>query len=450
MTALMNPDTIDERFVPRRRPGPGVVPFGDQTVVYDPVVGAIHWLSPSAGLLFQLCDGSGSVGELIDDLADAYGVERDVVAADVLATVAGFGTTSLLEGVRGTATCTDCLAEYELHHEQVARQGHHPVPGADLAADDQPDADGSFLPVPPSPCQELLDQKPWAATTAVAIGDRILGIRSSLPVVDDLVRRALRAYVVEVPDAPANFSLLVHEPAAATRGRREFHRLHETHLTRTRSLGGRPIFECLVDHLAAHLPDEDEGTLPLDAVVLVSPAGAVVLPTTWADYVAVEERVLERRGFRMVWAPRLDPASGAVVAAGHRLTIDPSVLAEVDERFPGPAAAAGPDAASLDRAASPSATTGRTAVHTWMVGDVEVDEDGTVSPHEAVRELVSRIGRRGSDDPQVVLAAALAAAGSARFVAPPLSNITRVELRRHLDGLLATVTAEGSASPIGG
>lgn len=86
---------------PRQRPGLIVERAGREVLVYsagEAAGGAIHALSPSAALIWDLCDGAHSLAEIEGAVRLAYSVaaEHDL-AADLRATVAEFQAKGLLD-----------------------------------------------------------------------------------------------------------------------------------------------------------------------------------------------------------------------------------------------------------------------------------------------------------------------------------------------------------------
>ena len=68
---------------PRLRPGVDLVEIDDEAILYDPINDDVHFLSPTASLTVQLCDGTATVHQTATELAAAYGrdpvdMERDV------------------------------------------------------------------------------------------------------------------------------------------------------------------------------------------------------------------------------------------------------------------------------------------------------------------------------------------------------------------------------------
>lgn len=74
--------------------------MGDGVILYDDGSSLVHHLSPSASILWQLCRGEATVGELAANIATAYGVEGSEVEAQLTASVAEFEVLGLVEDVR--------------------------------------------------------------------------------------------------------------------------------------------------------------------------------------------------------------------------------------------------------------------------------------------------------------------------------------------------------------
>ena len=99
----LHPDQIDLSHFPVGREEITSVELDGEAVLYDESTQAMHVLNPTATVVWSCCDGTVSVDQLIDELAEAYGVEREVVADDVLGLVREFGHQNLLAGVAGTS-----------------------------------------------------------------------------------------------------------------------------------------------------------------------------------------------------------------------------------------------------------------------------------------------------------------------------------------------------------
>ena len=62
----------------------GWATVGNEVVVWVPATGATHALDPAAAVLWQCLDGVSRLDAVFADLADAFGVDATVVAADCL------------------------------------------------------------------------------------------------------------------------------------------------------------------------------------------------------------------------------------------------------------------------------------------------------------------------------------------------------------------------------
>ncbi len=94
---------IDSHFAPRARPDVAWVELDGQVVAFDPAHMTSYVLNATAGLIWQLLDGSDTVETLSADLAEAFGADLEQIRSDVLTTVRRFGDQGLLAGVAGAA-----------------------------------------------------------------------------------------------------------------------------------------------------------------------------------------------------------------------------------------------------------------------------------------------------------------------------------------------------------
>lgn len=74
------------------------VELDGERVVYDPVRRRVHRLDPVGALVWSLLDGSGTVGQLVGDLAAAFERSEDTVLADVGALLRWAADEQLLAG----------------------------------------------------------------------------------------------------------------------------------------------------------------------------------------------------------------------------------------------------------------------------------------------------------------------------------------------------------------
>lgn len=81
---------------PRVRPDLTIVELDGEAVIYDETFGGLHHLNPTATLVLGLCDGTATGRQLAADIADAYGLPQERVAADVQAVLREFRKSKLL------------------------------------------------------------------------------------------------------------------------------------------------------------------------------------------------------------------------------------------------------------------------------------------------------------------------------------------------------------------
>jgi PqqD family protein of HPr-rel-A system len=68
---------------PKVRADLTVVEIDGEAVIYDASSGRLHHLNPAAAVIFQLCDGSGTIKELAAEIADVTNVPQDDIARQV-------------------------------------------------------------------------------------------------------------------------------------------------------------------------------------------------------------------------------------------------------------------------------------------------------------------------------------------------------------------------------
>jgi hypothetical protein len=71
--------------------------LGDEAMVRDPDNGQVHFLNPTAALIWQCCDGKTTFAECAGRLRAAYAIPPEVnLAEDILATLGEFRRKGLL------------------------------------------------------------------------------------------------------------------------------------------------------------------------------------------------------------------------------------------------------------------------------------------------------------------------------------------------------------------
>ena len=96
---LLDPQVIAGTFVPVRRSDVSMAEREGEMVLVDRLTGAVHVLNPTAAIVWQCLDGSGSVDEIGIDIADVFEQEQGEVREAVLEVVRRFGRQGLLQGV---------------------------------------------------------------------------------------------------------------------------------------------------------------------------------------------------------------------------------------------------------------------------------------------------------------------------------------------------------------
>jgi PqqD family protein of HPr-rel-A system len=81
---------------PRVRPDLTIVELDGEAVIYDELSGDLHHLNSAATLVLGLCDGTATGRQLASDIAEAYGLPRERVAAEVQAALREFRKSKLL------------------------------------------------------------------------------------------------------------------------------------------------------------------------------------------------------------------------------------------------------------------------------------------------------------------------------------------------------------------
>lgn len=86
---------------PKTRSDMELVEIDGEGLVFHGGTGYVHLLNPLAKLVWELCDGKGTVGESAAGIAEAFGTPREVVEKDMERILRTFANSGLLEGVPG-------------------------------------------------------------------------------------------------------------------------------------------------------------------------------------------------------------------------------------------------------------------------------------------------------------------------------------------------------------
>ncbi len=109
--------------LPRWHDGVEVAEFETELVVLETRSRQVHLLGPLASLVFDACDGSTRVDELVDEIAEWRPDERDSIAGAVTATLLELGGLGLLEGIEPAPPPPPCVGCGRVV-EPAASRGH--------------------------------------------------------------------------------------------------------------------------------------------------------------------------------------------------------------------------------------------------------------------------------------------------------------------------------------
>ena len=99
---LIQPDEITADFVPETRETLASIEIETEGLVFDEDIGSWHYLNPIARVIWDCCDGTGTVDEIARDISEVFQQDFDIVRESVLETLRQFGQQGLLEGVEQT------------------------------------------------------------------------------------------------------------------------------------------------------------------------------------------------------------------------------------------------------------------------------------------------------------------------------------------------------------
>jgi len=175
----------------------------------------------------------------------------------------------------------------------------------------------------------------WGVTSAYAIGEFHVGIRTDSLGTDDLLARAFASYrLADSTPAPDNFSVVLGEDSGT--GTKALSLLLAADTTVLRSRSPRRILRALSARLSALLEGDSEGLLRTTNVAVLVGDQAVLLPPIawyWMDYLQAR---LARLGVRLSDEPHalVDPDKCELVIPEPRIEIAPEVLAKLGTPSP--------------------------------------------------------------------------------------------------------------------
>jgi PqqD family protein of HPr-rel-A system len=93
--------TVPHSYRPRKAGDVLELDMGDGLILYNHDSSLVHHLNPSAGVLWHLCEGDASVGELGREVAEEYGLDTPTVQGEIAAWVAELDALGLIEDAAG-------------------------------------------------------------------------------------------------------------------------------------------------------------------------------------------------------------------------------------------------------------------------------------------------------------------------------------------------------------
>jgi len=123
---LINPIDVDDETVVVPADGAALVAVDADAVLVDEEAGRAFALNSTGALVWSLFDAGSPLGDVIDDVSDAFGVARDEVSASVHGLVRFFGELGFFENIQRD------LASLPVDLQYVgAGDCGEPVPGPD-------------------------------------------------------------------------------------------------------------------------------------------------------------------------------------------------------------------------------------------------------------------------------------------------------------------------------
>jgi Coenzyme PQQ synthesis protein D (PqqD) len=92
--------TVHLGYRPRKCADVLELDMGDGLILYNHDGDLVHHLNPSAGIVWQICDGNATVAELAADISSEYGLEVERVQTEVAGVIAEFDALGLVEDDR--------------------------------------------------------------------------------------------------------------------------------------------------------------------------------------------------------------------------------------------------------------------------------------------------------------------------------------------------------------
>ncbi len=261
---------------------PVAVPDG--ALLVDLRTRGVHRVNSSAAAVFALCDGELTIHDIADELAGLFSVDAADIVDDVTGTVAQYRALGI-----------------------VVLDTDPPLPVPEPV-----DADPRHVPAPCSPCQDNIDALGWGPTVALAVGDKVLGVRGHDDATSARLRDRFTDRLVDDPDVPANWSVVLLADGDPPDGPHPRSGLYEGHLFISGDLDHDGVLDLLERRLLQHAPLAD-GQVRLQASALIGERGAVLVPWQGRHPEPALAAAAERIGGRLLAAPVVVDARSATL-----------------------------------------------------------------------------------------------------------------------------------------
>jgi hypothetical protein len=300
-TTAARVDSGSEIYVPAR--SAAARHADDGAVIIDVTSRRVQRLNATASLVWKILGDDLTVGELADELADAFSVPREIVLADI---------TPMLRSLHGAGFLDEVSTA--------------PQPSADPVVDEGP----VRLVSPPCGCLRSVEDLDWVAMTALQVDTTIFTVRSNDLAAHQVLVAALAAYVVEDPVAAGYYSIeLSAEPTDEAPLR-----LWEGNSVLCQTTSTAALWERLHAEVSRHT-DPEAGTVRLTLVAAVGPKGVALVPPHLVRTVHEHRVELAAAGVLLADGPAdLDLTTGEVqVRAG--LPVDEAAVDTFVSLLPG-------------------------------------------------------------------------------------------------------------------
>ena len=100
---LLQPGDLTADFVPKRRESVASIEIENEGIVFNEDRESWHHLNPMARVIWDCCDGTGTVEEIARDISEIFEEDLETVRETVLDMLRRFGQQGILEGVEPDA-----------------------------------------------------------------------------------------------------------------------------------------------------------------------------------------------------------------------------------------------------------------------------------------------------------------------------------------------------------